>query len=149
MAPELRMLEKNTPTSLIQTYYSCVLAPWPAFYAAVGLGFASVSIWVPLAFAIYMLVTLHWLNYFHGHNIPGIKAKEKTEALEKEERDRDIDLMLKQFRALRQDVHDGHIVAPNLVVSVKEDSKDGAGDNGPKVAAPPSDQLSKMSLEEV
>ena len=77
---------------------------------------------MPLAFAFYMLITLHWLNYFHGHNIPGLKAKEKAEAAEKEARERDIDLMLKQFRALRKDVEDGHLATPNLVGSLNEEA---------------------------
>lgn len=74
MASELKKLTANSPTSLIQSYYSCVLAPWPAFYAAVGLGSASMGVYVPLAFAIYMLLSVQLLNHFNKAGIPA-KAK--------------------------------------------------------------------------
>jgi hypothetical protein len=51
-----------------------VLAPWPAFYAAVGLGSASMAVYVPLVFALFMFVSVQWLNYFNG---AGIIAKAK------------------------------------------------------------------------
>lgn len=39
-----------------------MLARWPAFYQAVGLAAASVSVYVPIGFAIYMLMTVFFLN---------------------------------------------------------------------------------------
>ena len=75
LATALKKLQTNTPTSLVETYYSCVLAPWPAFYTAVGLGASSVGIWVPLAFTLYMFISVQWLNAFHNAQIPGLKKK--------------------------------------------------------------------------
>lgn len=72
---ELRKLQSNTPTSLVETYYSCVLAPWPAFYTAVGLGAASVGVWIPLAFAVYMFLSVKGLNMFFNAKIPSVKEK--------------------------------------------------------------------------
>lgn len=118
VSSELVALQKNTPTSLIQTYYSCVLAPWPAFYAAVGLGAASVGVWVPLAFAIYMLISVQWLNYFYKAEIPALKKKERDEAKAAELRDKDLDILLAQFKALRQDVMDGRIHVPRLMQAI-------------------------------
>jgi hypothetical protein len=71
---ELIALQKNTPTSLIQTYYSCVLAPWPAFLAAVGIGSSSASVFLTVGFAFYVFVTILILNRFYGANIPSKKA---------------------------------------------------------------------------
>lgn len=67
-------LQKNTPTSLIQTYYSCVLAPWPALLAAVGIGSSSAGAFVTVGFAFYVFCTLLVLNKFFGANIPSKKA---------------------------------------------------------------------------
>jgi hypothetical protein len=71
---ELIKLQKNTPTSLIQTYYSCVLAPWPAFLAAVGIGSSSAGVFLAVGFAVYVFTTLFLLNNFFGADIPSKKA---------------------------------------------------------------------------
>ena len=63
-------LETNTPTSLIQTYYSCVLAPWPAFLQAVGVGTASASFFVFIGFACYIFVLIQTLNACFAARIP-------------------------------------------------------------------------------
>ena len=63
-------LEKNTPTSLIQTYYSCVLAPWPAFLQAVGIGTASAAFFVFGGFSCYMFLLVQFLNACLAARIP-------------------------------------------------------------------------------
>jgi hypothetical protein len=70
---ELIALQKNTPTSLIQTYYSCVLAPWPAFVSAVGIGSSSAGVFLTVGFAFYVFSTMMILNWFYGANIPSKK----------------------------------------------------------------------------
>lgn len=74
MKNELIKLQKNTPTSLVQTYYSCVLAPWPAFFAAVGIGSSSAGAFLTVGFATYVFLTLFMLNNLFGANIPSKKA---------------------------------------------------------------------------
>jgi hypothetical protein len=59
---------------LIQTYYSCVLAPWPALLAAVGIGSSSAGVFLLVGFAFYVFVTLFVLNRYFGANIPSKKA---------------------------------------------------------------------------
>lgn len=71
---ELVKLQKNTPTSLIQTYYSCVLAPWPALLNAVGIGFSSATVFVVVGFAVYVFMILFVLNRYFGANIPSRKS---------------------------------------------------------------------------
>lgn len=71
---ELIMLQKVTPTSLIQTYYSCVLAPWPALLNAVGVGASSATVFVMVGFAVYVFFILFLLNRYYGANIPSKKA---------------------------------------------------------------------------
>jgi hypothetical protein len=70
---ELIALQKNTPTSLIQTYYSCVLAPWPAFVTAVGVGSASATVFVTVGFAFYVFSTILILNWCFSAKIPSKK----------------------------------------------------------------------------
>jgi len=70
---ELRRLQKYTPTSLIQTYYSCVLAPWPALLNAVGVGFSSATVFVVVGFAVYTFMILFVMNRYFGANIPSKK----------------------------------------------------------------------------
>jgi Na+-driven multidrug efflux pump len=71
---ELIKLQKNTPTSLVQTYYSCVLAPWPSFLAAVGIGSSSAGVFLAVGFAFYVLGLTTVLNRFFGANIPSKTA---------------------------------------------------------------------------
>ena len=71
---ELIALQKNTPTSLIQTYYSCVLAPWPALLAAVGIGSSTATVFLLVGFAFYVFVVIFLLNRYFAGNIPSKKA---------------------------------------------------------------------------
>jgi len=76
-----------------------------------------------------MLISVHWLNYFYKTEIPSKKKKERTEAKEAELRDKDISIMLAQFKALRTDVMDGRIHVPKLMQAI---------DRGDEVIAIPS-----------
>ena len=66
----MKKLQTNTPTSLIQTYYSCVLAPLPAIIQAVGIGTSSATFFVFLALAVYIFVLIQVLNRGFGAEIP-------------------------------------------------------------------------------
>jgi hypothetical protein len=39
----LNLLALKTPTSLVETYYSCVMSTWRAVYDAIGLGAATTT----------------------------------------------------------------------------------------------------------
>lgn len=81
---------------MIQTYYSCVLAPWEAFYEAVGIGAASAGAFVPVLFAIYLLLTYLMLNYCWGANIPSRAMTDRAAEEEAERKEQQFEEMLEK-----------------------------------------------------
>jgi Na+-transporting methylmalonyl-CoA/oxaloacetate decarboxylase gamma subunit len=106
----LQALRSNTPTSLIQTYYSCVLAPWPALIDAVGVGSASAQFFVFIGFLVYLILLVNMLNTVARADIPSKRKMEKMDAKEAAERDEKIDLMLKLVEAIQADAASGTVV---------------------------------------
>lgn len=70
MEKTLKLLQKNTPTSLIQQYYSCVLAPWPALFNAIGIGTSTAGVFVFVGILCYVALLLFILNYVFDAKIP-------------------------------------------------------------------------------
>lgn len=48
-AKSMFLLSKYPPTVLIETYYSCVLSTWEAFYQAAGLANSSVQLYLGMS----------------------------------------------------------------------------------------------------
>lgn len=51
-----------------------MLAPWPAFLNAVGVGASSATVFVMVGFAVYVFFILFLLNRYYGANIPSKRA---------------------------------------------------------------------------
>jgi hypothetical protein len=82
----MKTLETNTPTSLVQTYYSCVLPVGPAVIEAIGIGVSAGAFFVFAGFVFVCILMVFGLGIplksaldLHEHNIKTAKEKELHE----------------------------------------------------------------------
>ena len=68
-AAALTKLGQKSPTRLIQDYYSCVLAPWPSFFAATGLAYSNASLYSLVVFIVFVFIIFNYLNKIERRKI--------------------------------------------------------------------------------
>mmetsp|Transcript_3267 Transcript_3267/g.7540 ORF Transcript_3267/g.7540 Transcript_3267/m.7540 type:complete len:155 (+) Transcript_3267:424-888(+) len=101
-------LEKKTPTSLVQTYYSCVLAPVPALIDAFGIGVSAGSFFVFLGFLGFCLLMVL------GLGVP-LKGKLDKEVAEQQlAREKELHEVVSLVLALKKDMLAGATTLPSV-----------------------------------
>ncbi len=113
-ARTMAVVMKRAPTSLIETYYSCVLGIWDSIFQAIGLANSSVQFFITVGFFIYFYTVVTYLNKVQNKEIELLKEKKKRLAREAKMREKQLDrvatvfsVMKTRFDALCDDVKAG------------------------------------------
>ena len=113
-ARTMTVITKRAPTSLVETYYSCVLSTWDSIFQAIGLANSSVQFFVTVGFFIYFYSVVTYLNKVHNKDIEMLKAKKRRLAREYKMREKQLDrvatvfgVMKTRFDALCDDIKAG------------------------------------------
>lgn len=135
-ARTMTVISKRAPTSLVETYYSCVLSTWDSIFQAIGLANSSVQFFVTVGFFIYFYTVVTYLNKVQKKDIELLKAKKRRLAREYKMREKQLDrvatvfgVMKTRFDALCDDIKAGDKVRfsrqwtldlfPHISVSIK------------------------------
>lgn len=59
----------NPPTKLIQSYYSCIMKIWDAFFAATGLASSNTQLYIGLGLLAYMYLLVWYQNRVYKSEI--------------------------------------------------------------------------------
>ena len=88
-----------------------MLAPWPAFLAAVGIGTSSAGAFVTVGFAVYVLFSLLLLNYYFKAKIPRKGKMAASDKAQQDFKDKELEMMRAVVEALKNDVQRGSVVS--------------------------------------
>lgn len=113
----LKSMILTPPVQLIQSYFTCVLDPWNAFYQAVGLANSNTQVYVSLFMLFYMYVVMYFYNRFRQRKVPS-----KLEKLKRA--DQEIAELKSIVRSLIVDIKAGRTVGfdetRNLIQEAEE-----------------------------
>lgn len=118
----MTVITKRAPTSLVETYYSCVLSVWDSIFQAIGLANSSVQFFVTVGFFIYFYSVVTYLNKMQNKDIEMLKTKKRRIARENKMREKQLDrvasvfsVMKTRFDALCDDIKAGDKVCDSCL----------------------------------
>lgn len=121
----MAVIIKRAPTSLVETYYSCVLGVWDSIFQAIGLANSTVQFFVTVGFFLYFYSVVTYLNKIRNKDIEMLKSKKKRLAREAKLREKQLDrvaetfsVMKTRFDALCDDIKSGDRVSSFFHVPV-------------------------------
>jgi hypothetical protein len=97
----MAVITKRAPTSLIETYYSCVLSIWDSIFQAIGLANSSVQFFVTVGFFIYFYSVVTYLNKVQKKEIELLKQKKRRMAREALMREKQLDRVAVVFGVMK------------------------------------------------
>ena len=94
------------PTKLVQSYYSCVMSEWQAFYAASGLSASNTQLYVGVAMIVYMYLSVYIFQKFEIG-----KGKIRWKVVKLKEAELKKKHVGEFVEALQRDMKDGYMVS--------------------------------------
>lgn len=97
----MAVITKRAPTSLVETYYSCVLGVWDSIFQAIGLANSTVQFFVTVGFFLYFYSVVTYLNKIRNKDIEMLKSKKKRLAREAKLREKQLDRVAETFSVMK------------------------------------------------